>query len=76
MRHLIFDFRCATCDTVEEAFVTPATTEIQCNKCGKSAKKILSPVTSKIDGTDPSFPGAYMKWGRMRNKRNKKRRDY
>lgn len=43
-----------------------------CPECGESAHTIVSPVRSKLDGTDPSWPGAYMKWERDHTNKRKK----
>jgi len=40
--------------------------EVECPECGEAAHMIISPVRSKLDGTDPSFPGEYLKWERKR----------
>jgi len=33
-----------------------------CPECGKIAKQKISTPRIALDGTDPSFPGAYMAW--------------
>ena len=44
---------------------------LECPECGCSARTIISAVRSKLDGTNPDFPGAYMKWENDRKKRSK-----
>lgn len=43
-----------------------------CPECGEKANMVASPVRSKLDGTDPSLPGAYMKWERQHQNKRKK----
>ena len=47
---------------------------LKCPECGEAAKTVISPVRSKLDGTDPSLPGAYIKWGEDRVKRAAKKK--
>lgn len=58
----VYDFRC-TNGHLFEAFVDDKSTVSRCG-CGADAKRIISPVTSLLDGSDPGFPGAAMKWER------------
>jgi len=44
---------------------------LECPECGEAAHTVISPVRSKLDGTDPSLPGAYMKWERDRASRKR-----
>ena len=48
--------------------------KLECPECGDAAYTTVSPVRSKLDGTDPSLPGAYMKWANDREKRAVKAR--
>ncbi len=64
---VLFDFKCPD-GHVEEGLVEMDVHESICS-CGLSSKRVISPVRSKLDGTDPGFPGAYDKWGRDHVKR-------
>ena len=44
---------------------------LECPECGSTANMVVSAVMSKLDGTDPSMPGAYLKWSRDREKRSR-----
>jgi len=63
----LFDFKCETCGNVSEELVKDSDKTGTCPKCGGHTNRIISPVMSKLDGTDPGFPGEYMKWERKRN---------
>lgn len=45
---------------------------LECPECGEDATTVVSPVRSKLDGTDPSWPGAYMKWERDHSNKRKR----
>ncbi len=64
---ILFDFKCPN-GHVEESLVEADTNTSTCS-CGLSARRVISPVRSKLDGTDPGFPGAYDKWARDHMKR-------
>lgn len=66
---ILFDFECEICDHVFEALVDREVKETDCPECGRNAVRKISPVRSKLDGTDPGFPGAYDKWARDHIKR-------
>lgn len=34
--------------------------------CGEQARQVISAVRCKLDGTDPDFPGEYLRWARVR----------
>lgn len=55
----IFDFRCED-GHVEEQFVERDAV-VRC-KCGKTAKRIISPVRCQLDPISGHFPGATMRW--------------
>ena len=67
----IYDYRCE-CGNFFEALSTVADRHNAiCSACGKEAiMKIATPHIS-LDGTDPSFPGEYMKWGKKREQHMK-----
>lgn len=62
----IFDFKCNKCEEVIEKLTSYDTFAITC-QCGGMMERQLSCPQIKLDGTDPSFPGAYDKWARTRN---------
>jgi len=47
---------------------------LECPECGEDAYTVVSPVRSKLDGCDPSLPGAYFKWENDRAKRMAKKK--
>ena len=60
---LLRDFCCETCGTVQERFIDGETLAVNC-ACGAIANRIIGMPRVALDGTDPSFPGAYDKWRR------------
>lgn len=69
---ILFDFKCEDCGHEHEELVKSAVTDLDCPKCGgRSARKISTPRVA-LDGTDPGFPDAYEKWGRMHSKEGSK----
>lgn len=62
MSRKIFDARCASCNTVFEAF-DELEAAVRCS-CGGEAKRIISPVRSILEGASGDFPGAAIKWTR------------
>ena len=65
---LLRDFTCDDCYNSEERFIDSDITEYKC-KCGGTMKRIIGMPKVALDGTDPGFPGAYEKWGRVREQR-------
>lgn len=69
----VFDFECPN-GHVHERFVSNnETTEVTCESCGQSARKIMSTPAIKLEGWSGSFPGAAMKWERDHELRAKKK---
>lgn len=64
----VFDFKCDKCDAVYTKLTSYDTFAVTC-ECGGIMHKQISMPTIMLDGTDPSLPGAYDKWGRDREKR-------
>lgn len=62
MSRKIFDARCTSCNTVFEVF-DYLDAPVGCS-CGAVAKRIISPVRCKLEGTSGDFPGAAIKWAR------------
>lgn len=66
----LFDFLCDKCGHEEERIVKSDVFGVTCD-CGGLMKRQVSMPMIKLDGTDPSFPGAYDKWGRDRERRRR-----
>lgn len=58
-----YDYQCTDCGSHYEAFrkiADRATSD--CPHCGGLGAQQVSAPQVKLDGTDPSFPGEYMRW--------------
>ena len=64
----MFDFECTACGNVFEEMIKDDRHTMKCADCGKTAVRQLAAPRSdwKHMGLDPSFPGAYEKWGRAK----------
>lgn len=62
----LYDFKCRTCGHKQEEFraIEEREEPSNCNKCGEETTPVVSPTRTMLDGTDPSFPGEWMKWER------------
>ena len=71
------DFCCEYCGKVQERYVDSDVTIVMCS-CAHEAKRVIGMPRVSLDGTDPSFPGAYSKWAttREQNARIKGKRSY
>lgn len=60
-------YQCSDCNQVVEHVLRIADRENPgpCN-CGGSLRQIITPSVVLLDGADPSFPGAAMKWEKDR----------
>lgn len=61
MKLIMFDFHCASCDATFEELVQPDIRELQCTRCGATARRQISAV--RIDrlgmaASGDGFPGA------------------
>ena len=65
MPKLLRDFSCGACGKQTERFVETDIGGVQCD-CGAMAVKMIGMPRVALDGTDPSFPGAYDKWATIR----------
>lgn len=63
---LLFDFTCAKGHTTER-LVNSSAMDIVCD-CGATAHRVISAPRLKIDPISGDFPGATMKWEKMRAK--------
>lgn len=64
---LLRDFFCDHCNTEQERYVSSETKFVSCN-CGHDARRVIGMPRVALDGTDPSFPGAYDRWATIREK--------
>lgn len=60
---MIIDFRCQTCNKIEEHWVHSSTRQVRC-KCGEVATRVISGTMPVLDPISGDFPGATMKWAR------------
>ena len=70
MGKLLRDFCCQECHTSVERFVDSSLSAVPC-ECGGTANRMIGMPTVRLDGTDPSFPGAYEKWANIREQNAK-----
>lgn len=61
----MFDFCCGSCGKVFERLVDSEYRTVEC-ECSGTATRLVGMPTVRLDGTDPSFPGAYDRWARIR----------
>jgi len=57
-----YDFKCTECNHIEEQWVDSSDEFATCPECGNTAKRIISPVSTKFNGT--GWPDADDKWAR------------
>ena len=57
-----YDFKCTECSHIEEHWVESEDTLTTCLECGHTAKRIISPVSTKFNGW--GWPDADDKWAR------------
>lgn len=69
---MIFDFRCGTCDHVEEKWVKSDVYTQQCSECGSVSNRLVSGGHAVLDPISGDFPGATMKWARHHEQMAKK----
>jgi len=57
------DYKCTACNLVEEHWVVSNDCDfVTCQDCGETAKRIISPISTKFNGT--GWPDADDKWAR------------
>jgi hypothetical protein len=74
---MLRDFRCRSCEMVVERYIDSNIDKVTC-ECGGVSDRVIGMPRVALDGTDPSFPGAYGKWARTRedNAKIKSKRSY
>ena len=65
-----FDFECTKCSHIEEQWVDSSDEFTTCPECGDTAKRIISPVSTKFNGF--GWPDADDKWARDHERAAKK----
>lgn len=69
----LYDCKCILGHSFEKMIkIIDRNDEFECPECGEIAQITVSPVRSKLDGTDPSWPGAYMKWERNHSRKRER----
>ena len=56
------DFRCTNCHKIEEHWIDSTDEFVTCLDCGDTAQRIISPISTKFNGT--GWPDADDKWAR------------
>ena len=57
-----YDFKCIEGNHIEEQWVDSSDEFASCLECGNTAKRIISPISTKFNGT--GWPDADDKWAR------------
>ena len=65
---IMIEFKCED-GHVNERFVDSSTTHILCLDCDKIARRIVSPVRSKLDPISGDFMGATRQWHKNRQQK-------
>lgn len=65
---MIYEYECAVCKKHVDHLLKMADRENPppCDSCGGTLNHVITPPTVAIDGTDPDFPGAALKWEKDR----------
>jgi hypothetical protein len=58
---LLFDFKCWSCDHIEEKLVEREVRLINCSECNHESRRMISPVRCALD-PHGGFPDATDKW--------------
>jgi hypothetical protein len=59
----LFDFKCLN-GHIEEHLVDAETRQVICD-CGETARRVISPVTVKLEAISGDFPSATGKWAKQ-----------
>jgi len=65
-----YDFKCTSCDLVEEQWVDHTDNFTTGKSCGETAKRIISPIQTKFNGV--GWPDADDKWAKDHEKAARK----
>jgi hypothetical protein len=65
------DFECHSCGLIAEHLVENSVITLECLECGKRATKVISPIRCKLEGITGDFPGAHMRWAKVREQKMK-----
>lgn len=65
-----YDFKCTECGHLEEQWVDTTDNFATCPKCGETAQRIISPVSTKFNGW--GWPDHDDKWARDHEKAARK----
>lgn len=61
---ILNDFRCQSCNALEEYLTNSGVTQTRCKKCGGNASRVISGGRPLLDPISGDFPGATIKWAR------------
>ena len=67
----LYDWECE-CGNKFEGMARMSERTHVCELCGSLAKRVISPVRSKLEGWSEHFPTAAMKWTKMHEKEGRK----
>ena len=64
---ILYDFECNECHEIKEAFgkMDDKDQIVDCS-CGGQAKRIVSPVSFKLEGLTGAYPSAHDQWAKKR----------
>lgn len=70
---MIYEYECSACQQRVEHMLKVAERETPppC-KCGGTLRQVITPSAVVLDGADPDFPGAALKWERDRERTMKR----
>lgn len=68
----VYDYKCPLCVGTVERFVDSKDADNEICYCGQTMERLVSTPRFHLDGTDPSFPGAWNKWADDKERRVKK----
>jgi len=63
-----YDYLCECGEAFEKVQKISDREHATCPSCGMMANQTISAPLVKLNGCDPSFPGAYNKWGNDRRR--------
>ncbi len=69
---LLFDFECPNCANVFEELVSTDKLTTPCPECASEASRMISAPTITLDGCSGHFPGAALKWEKIRRSHHTK----